>query len=84
MLFFSLTVVIMRFCLAIHKLNYVYILTFFTILEIALLSIFHSTPYDFVKVLLIINFILFLVSYIYIKNNHKFLFFRGVINKNEK
>jgi O-antigen/teichoic acid export membrane protein len=69
MFFFSLTVVIMRYNLAIHNLNYVYLFLLFTISEIVLLTIFHSSMLEMVKILLIVNIILFISSYLYIERN---------------
>ena len=66
MFFFSLTVVIMRYTLAISHVKYVYLLLMFTLIEIGLLYIFHTTILIMAQVLLIINFLLFLSSYIYL------------------
>jgi O-antigen/teichoic acid export membrane protein len=66
MFFFSLTVVLMRYSLAINHLKYVYLLIFFTLTEIGLLSIFHDSLMMMVEILLIVNIILFLSSYIYL------------------
>ena len=66
MFFFSLTVVIMRYTLAISHVKYVYLLLIFTVLEIGLLYLFHSTIYIMAQILLIVNFLLFLSSYIYL------------------
>jgi len=66
MFFFSLTVVLMRYSLAINHLRYVYLLLFFTLTEIGLLSIFHDSLMMMVEILLIVNILLFLSSYIYL------------------
>ena len=66
MLFFSLTVVLMRYNLAIHDLKYVYLFAFFTFLEIGLLSVFHDSMVDMARVLLVINVVLFISSYGYV------------------
>ena len=66
MLFFSLTIVLMRYALAIHDLKYVYGFTFFTILEIILLTIFHETMMEMVIILLTINILLFIFSYYHV------------------
>ena len=77
MLFFSLTVVIMRYALAINHLKYVYILFSFTILEIGLLYLFHESILIMAEVILVVNILLFICSYIYlliIKKNNKTYF----------
>ena len=66
MLFFSLTIVLMRYSLAVHDLKYVYGFAFFTILEIILLAIFHKTMMEMIMILLIINILLFIFSYYYV------------------
>jgi O-antigen/teichoic acid export membrane protein len=66
MFFFSLTVVIMRYTLAISHVKYVYLLVTFTLIEIGLLYLFHSTILIMAQVLLLVNFLLFLSSYIYL------------------
>jgi len=72
-LFFSLTVVIMRFNLAIHNTKYVYLLLSFTILEVGLLSVFNKDPMEMIRVLLVVNVVLFIASYLYVKLNINFL-----------
>ena len=66
MLFFSLTVVLMRYALAVHNLKYVYGFTFFTILEIILLAVFHETMMEMIIILLSVNMLLFIFSYYYV------------------
>jgi O-antigen/teichoic acid export membrane protein len=66
MFFFSLTVVLMRYSLAIHDMNYVYLLGFFTFLEIVLLAIFHSTMIEMTWILLLVNLVLLISSVIYV------------------
>ena len=66
MFFFSLTVVIMRYSLAINHVRYVYLLLFFTFVEIGLLYLFHDTIVMMAEILLIVNICLFLSSYIYL------------------
>ncbi len=72
-LFFSLTVVIMRFNLAIHNTKYVYLLLSFTVLEVGLLSVFNNDPMEMIRVLLVVNVVLFIASYVYVKLNVNFL-----------
>jgi O-antigen/teichoic acid export membrane protein len=66
MFFFSLTVVLMQYSLAIHDLKYVNGFAFFTFIEIGLLSVFHSSMMEMVMILLIVNVALFIFSYCYV------------------
>lgn len=66
MFFFSLTVVIMRYALAVNHVKYVYLLLVFTLAEIGLLYLFHDTILMMAEILLIVNLLLFLASYIYL------------------
>lgn len=66
MFFFSLTVVLMQYSLAIYDLKYVYGFAFFTFIEIGLLSVFHSSMMEMVRILLIVNVALFIFSYCYV------------------
>jgi len=66
MLFFSLSVVFMRYSLAIHDIKYVYGFAFFTFLEIVLLAIFHETMVEMILILMVINVLLFIFSYCYV------------------
>lgn len=66
MFFFSLTVVIMRYTLAISHVKYVYLLVMFTLIEIGLLYLFHTTILIMAQIILIVNFLLFISSYIYL------------------
>jgi O-antigen/teichoic acid export membrane protein len=66
MLFFSLTVVLMRYNLAIHDLKYVYLFAFFTFLEIGLLTVFHASMMEMARILLAVNVALFISSYAYV------------------
>lgn len=65
MFFFSLTVIILYYHLAIKNFNYVALFAFFTLIEILLLLFFHSSPLEMVKVLLSVNSALFGASLIY-------------------
>jgi O-antigen/teichoic acid export membrane protein len=67
MLFFSLTVVLMHYCLATHNVRYVYLFAFFTFLQILLLIIFHSSMMQMAMVLLTVNATLFISSLCYVK-----------------
>lgn len=71
-LFFSLTVVLMRYSLAIHNVKYMYILIFFTFIEIALFLLFHGSIINMAKIVLIVNIILFIIGYYYLKRNLPF------------
>lgn len=55
MLFFSLTVVLMRYSLAIHYVSYVYLFAFFTLLEIGLLTVFHASMMEMTRIILMVN-----------------------------
>ena len=66
MLFFSLSVVFMRYSLAIHDIKYVYGFAFFTFLEIILLAIFHETMMEMIVILIAINVLLFIFSCCYV------------------
>jgi len=66
MFFFSLTIVFMRYSLAIHDIRYVYLFAFFTLLEIGLLTVFHASMMEMVWILLVVNVALFISSYGYV------------------
>ena len=66
MLFFSLTVVFMRYSLAIRDVKYVYLFAFFTLLEIGLLTVFHASMMEMVWILLVVNAALLISSIIYV------------------
>lgn len=66
MFFFSLTVVLMFYNLAIHSLRYIYVFASFTFLLIGLLSLFHSSMIQMITILLVVNLALFLSSYYYV------------------
>jgi len=66
MLFFSLSVVFMRYSLAIHDIKYVYGFAFFTFLEIVLLANFHETMMEMILILMVINVLLFIFSCCYV------------------
>lgn len=66
MFFFSLTIVLMRYSLAVHDISYVYLFAFFTLLEIGLLTVFHASMMEMVWILLVVNVALFISSYGYI------------------
>ena len=65
MFFFSLTVIILHYHLAIKNFSYIALFAFFTLIEILLLLFFHSSPLEMVKVLLSVNPALFGASLIY-------------------
>jgi len=66
MLFFSLTIVLMRYSLAIHDIRYVYLFAFFTLLEIGLLTVFHASMMEMARIILMVNAVLFISSYGYV------------------
>jgi O-antigen/teichoic acid export membrane protein len=65
MFFFSLTVIVLNYHLAIKNLRYITLFASFTFFEIILLSIFHSSALEMAKVLLWVNFALFSVGLAY-------------------
>ena len=71
MFFFSLTVVVMFYNLAVHSLGYVYIFAFFTFLLIGLLSLFHSSLMEMITILVVIEVMLFFSSYLYTVQQRK-------------
>lgn len=66
MLFFSLTIVIMQYSLAVNDFKYIGLLTIFTIIEIGLLYIFHNSMMQMANILAIVNILLFIIGYIYV------------------
>jgi len=66
MLFFSLTVVLMRYSLAIHDISYVYLFAFFTLLEIGLLTVFHASMMEMAGIILMVNAALLISGIIYV------------------
>lgn len=65
MFFFSLTVIVMYYHLAVRNMGYVALFAGFTFVEILLLSVFNSSILEMVEVLLAANALLLLVSLIY-------------------
>jgi len=65
MFFFSLSVIVSSYNLAIHNLKYIRILAFFIFLLIFLLSIFHRTMEGIVIIMFCMSIILFISSYFY-------------------
>jgi O-antigen/teichoic acid export membrane protein len=84
MMFFSLTVVLMRYNLAIHDLKYVYLFAFFTFLEIGLLAVFHGSMVEMARILLIINMVLFISSYGYVGRRIALLNKLYMVSKDEE
>ena len=66
MFFFSLTIVLMRYSLAIHDISYVYLFAFFTLLEIGLLTIFHASMMEMAGIILMVNAALLISGIIYV------------------
>jgi O-antigen/teichoic acid export membrane protein len=65
MLFFSLSVILLNYHLAIRNMRYVTLFAGFTFLEIFLLLTFHSSPLELAEVLLSVNFALLTASMVY-------------------
>lgn len=65
MFFFSLTWVVAQYCMATNRLKYVYIIFFFTSIEIALMSLVHGSVLQMVTMLLVVNVVFFFTSYVY-------------------
>jgi O-antigen/teichoic acid export membrane protein len=65
MLFFSLSVIILNYHLAVRNMRYVALFAGFTFLEIFLLLVFHSSPLAMVEVLLFANLALLIASLAY-------------------
>jgi O-antigen/teichoic acid export membrane protein len=65
MFFFSLTWVVAQYCIATNRLKYVYIIFFFTSMEIALMSLVHGSVLLMVTMLLVVNVVFFFTSYVY-------------------
>ena len=66
MLFFSLTVVLMRYSLAIHDISYVYLFAFFSLIEIGLLIVFHASMMEMARIILMVNAALLISGIIYV------------------
>jgi len=66
MLFFSLTIVLMRYSLAVHDTRYVYLFAFFTLVEIGLITVFHASMMEMATIILVVNVLLFVSSYVYV------------------
>jgi O-antigen/teichoic acid export membrane protein len=66
MFFVSLLWVIAQYCLATNKLRYSYILLFFTLVELISMVVSHASPTKIIQVLLVINLVVFIVSYGYV------------------
>lgn len=65
MFFFSITITLMYYHLAIKNMRYIVIFIGFTLLEISLFLIFHSSILEMIQILLIVNLILMIVSIFY-------------------
>jgi O-antigen/teichoic acid export membrane protein len=65
MLFFALTVIILNYHLAIKNLRYVALFASFTVLEVLLLVVFHSSTLEMARVLLMANLALLSASLYY-------------------
>lgn len=69
MFFFAVISVIMNYHLAIRNVRYIALFTGFTIIEVALLTIFNSSMIEIINVLVIANFLFLVVSMIYTFEN---------------
>jgi O-antigen/teichoic acid export membrane protein len=67
MFLFSLSIVVMRYCLAMHDVKFVAIFTIITISEIILLWFIHNTLMDLIIIILVTGAVLFLLSLFYVK-----------------
>lgn len=67
MFLFSLSIVVMRYCLAMHDLKFILIYTSFIIAEIILLWHIHETLLQMIIILLLTGIALFIISIFYIK-----------------
>jgi len=65
MFFVSITAIVMSYHLAIKNMRYIAFFTGFTLIEIALLMIFHSSMAGMITVLLIANFVFLAMSIVY-------------------
>ena len=66
MLFFSLSVVLMRYSLAIHDNKYIYLLALFTFFEIGFFTYYHMSLLTIIWIILIFNILLFFCGIFYI------------------
>lgn len=67
-LFYSLCYITCFYNLAIRRYNFIYMLLLFNIAQIVLLNMFHQTISDIIEVLLYLMVVLFLLLFIYTKN----------------
>ncbi len=67
-LFYSLCYIICFYNLAIRRYNFIYILIIFNIIQIVMLNLFHQSIPEVIEVLLYLMVILFLLLFIYTKN----------------
>lgn len=66
MFLFSLIIVIAQYCLATNDLIYTYLLVFFTLFELGLITVIHESVLQVVEGLLVINLILLILSYAFV------------------
>ena len=66
MFLFSLIIVIAQYCLATNDLTYTYLLVFFTLFELGLITVVHESVLQVVEGLLLINLILLILSYVFV------------------
>ena len=66
MALFSMTWVVAQYCLAVDDLKYTYLLVAVTALELGIIALIHGTVVQMAEVLVIVNFVLFILSYLYV------------------
>jgi len=66
MALFSLTWVVAQYCLAVNDLRYTYLLVAMTALELGIIAFMHGTILRMAEVLAVVNFALFVSSYLYV------------------
>lgn len=66
MALFSLTWVVAQYCLAVNDLRYTYLLVAMTALELGIIAFMHGTTLRMAEVLAVVNFALFVSSYLYV------------------
>ncbi|MAF51007.1 MAG: hypothetical protein CMH64_02850 [Nanoarchaeota archaeon] len=71
MLIYSLSYVLSFYNIALHRTNFLYLLGFFNLLEIVLISLFHDSIVQIVGILIIVMLLLFFSMIIYTIKNDK-------------
>jgi O-antigen/teichoic acid export membrane protein len=63
---FSLTWIVAQYCLAVNDLMYTYLLTAFTAVEFLVMAFLHGSVMQMAWILLVVNLLLFVLSYMYV------------------